>query len=87
MAKDRSLVRASDLGAWAYCNRAWWLAQVQGAAHEDPAALARGDVAHQAHGRAVKDAGTLARAGMGLIALALAALGIWGLALMWQLFG
>ena len=44
MAKDRSLVRASDIGAWAFCNRAWWLAKVQHAEHENPAVFVRGDL-------------------------------------------
>jgi hypothetical protein len=84
VAKDRSLVRASDLGSWAYCNRAWWLAQVKGAAHEDPALLERGDAAHHAHGRMALNAGRLALIG---VALGLAGLAILALSLMWQLMG
>ena len=84
MAKDRSLVRASDLGSWAYCHRAWWLAQVQGAAHEDPDVLAQGDAAHHAHGRMVENAGKLAMIGIGL---ALAGVAILALTLMWRLIG
>lgn len=84
MAKDRSLVRASDLGSWTYCNRAWWLAQVQGAAHQDPEALAQGTAAHRAHGQSVGASALLVLAGaaLGLIGLAILAL-----ALLWQLFG
>lgn len=84
MAKDRSLVRASDLGSWSYCNRAWWLAQVQGAAHEDPDRLAQGDAAHRAHGHAVETSRQL-----GLAGAVLALIGLLGLALalLWQLFG
>lgn len=73
MAKDRSLVRASDIGAWAFCNRAWWLANVQQAEHENPAALQRGDEAHAAHGRAVTRAGRFQRVGLWLL---LAGLGL-----------
>jgi hypothetical protein len=53
MAKDRSLVRASDIGAWAYCHRAWFLAQVKGIAHQQPEVLAGGSAAHHRHGRQV----------------------------------
>ncbi len=67
MAKDRSLVRASDIGAWAFCNRAWWLAQVQHAEHENPAALSRGDEAHAAHGLAVTQAGQMQKIGLWLL--------------------
>jgi len=84
MAKDRSLVRASDLGSWSYCNRAWWLAQVQGAEHENPDGLAQGDAAHRAHGHTVGMS-----AWLGLAGAALALIGLLGLALalLWQLFG
>lgn len=68
--KDRSLVRAADLSAWAYCNRAWWLANVQGAPHRHPQQLERGSAAHRAHGTGVRRATLLQRAGLGLIALA-----------------
>lgn len=67
MAKDRSLVRASDIGAWAFCNRAWWLANVQQAEHENPAALSRGDEAHAAHGQIVTRSSRLQRAGLWLL--------------------
>lgn len=82
MAKDRSLVRASDIGAWAFCNRAWWLANVQQAEHENPAVLQRGDAVHAAHGQAVTRAGRLQRVGLWLLlagvglALLLAALSL-----------
>ena len=42
MAKDRSLVRASYIGAWTFCNRAWWLSVVKDAAHANPDVLTRG---------------------------------------------
>jgi hypothetical protein len=71
MAKDRSLVRASDIGAWAFCNRAWWLAHVQHAEHENPAALSRGDDAHAAHGQAVIMASWQQRFGLLLLAAGL----------------
>lgn len=70
MAKDRTLVRASDLSAWAYCHRAWWLAHVKGAAHQHPQQLERGAAAHRAHGAAVRRAALMQRAGVALVALA-----------------
>jgi hypothetical protein len=53
MGKDRSLVRASDIGAWTYCHRAWWLAQVKQVAHQQPEVLVAGAAAHRRHGRQV----------------------------------
>ena len=72
MAKDRSLVRASDIGMWAFCQRAWWLAQVKEVAHQDPARLQQGSQAHADHGARVPPGTVLQRAG--LIILAVAAL-------------
>lgn len=69
MAKERSLVRASDIGAWVFCHRAWWLAQVKGVPHRRPEQLARGNEMHTDHGRQVAQAGWLGRAGWLLIAL------------------
>jgi CRISPR/Cas system-associated exonuclease Cas4 (RecB family) len=68
MAKDRSLVRASDLGAWTYCNRAWWLREVKGAEHSSPDVLDRGSAAHQVHGKQVRVAERLSTAGLILVA-------------------
>jgi hypothetical protein len=67
MARDRSLVRASDIGAWAYCRRAWYLAQVRGVAHSRPEVLQRGTQAHTQHGRQVRHAGQMQRAGLWLL--------------------
>jgi hypothetical protein len=71
MREDRSLVRASDIGLWAQCHRAWWLAKVKDAPHRNPALLTAGVTAHAAHGAQVQRAAWLRRWGMVLIALAL----------------
>lgn len=67
MPKDRSLVRASDIGTWAFCNRAWWLANVQKAPHERPQMLDWGDQSHAAHGRLVTRSGQLQKVGLSLL--------------------
>jgi len=85
MAKDRSLVRASDIGAWAFCNRAWWLANIQHAEHENPAALSRGDKAHAAHGQSVTQADRLQRMGLWLLAAGAILAGL--LLVVWLLAG
>lgn len=66
MSEDRSLVRASDIGLWAYCHRAWWLAKVKGAPHRNPAVLEAGRAAHAGHGSQVVRARTLQRVGLAL---------------------
>ncbi len=46
-------LRASDVGRYAYCARAWWLERVAGAAPDNRAARVRGEQRHHAHGRLV----------------------------------
>lgn len=74
MSKDRPLVRASDIGLWAYCHRAWWLAQVKGAAHENPQILSRGADAHTVHGARALRAQQIQRIGLWLLLIAVAVL-------------
>jgi hypothetical protein len=71
MANDRSLVRASDVGLWVMCQRAWWLARVQGVPHQQPTRLAWGQSAHDAHSRQVQRARQLHRLGWLLLILSL----------------
>ncbi|MCB0046803.1 MAG: hypothetical protein KDD92_15370 [Caldilineaceae bacterium] len=71
MAKDRSLVRAGDLGAWQFCHRSWWLANVEKIPHERPEVFDRGNAAHAAHGRSVRRMGDLRTAAFILIGCAL----------------
>ncbi len=69
--KSRSLVRASEIGLWAYCHRAWWLAHVQGAAHQNPQWLERGAKQHILHGERMLWAQRAQRIGLWLFAVAL----------------
>ncbi len=47
------VIRASEVGLYVYCTRAWWLGQVEGYRPVDQATLEAGQAAHQAHGQAV----------------------------------
>ncbi len=60
------------MSAWAYCNRAWWLANVKGVAHQEPERLAFGSAMHERHGRSVVRARRLQQ--LALLGFALAAL-------------
>ena len=57
------VIRASEIGRYAYCAHAWWLGSVEGlpSAHEPD--MAAGEVAHLRHGQGV-------RASLGLCRLA-----------------
>lgn len=73
---DRPLVRASDIGLSTFCRRAWWLARVRGAPHQRPALLAKGTLAHAAHGQRIQRAQWQMRFGWYLLALGLLSAGL-----------
>jgi hypothetical protein len=84
MARDRSLVRASDIGAWAFCQRSWWLSRVKGVKHRDPAVLRRGNMSHARHGQQVVWATRAQQVGAVLILIGLIAIAA---GLLWLLAG
>ena len=49
-------IRASDIGTYLYCRRAWWY-RIHGQESSNQAELAAGTELHRAHGRAVFTAG------------------------------
>jgi CRISPR/Cas system-associated exonuclease Cas4 (RecB family) len=53
--KRKPFIRASDIGSYVYCRRAWWLRRVGGFEPEDlEGRLQRGTLAHNKHGRKVR---------------------------------
>jgi CRISPR/Cas system-associated exonuclease Cas4 (RecB family) len=66
-------VRASELGEFSYCERAWWLRRVCGHRPNERGRtrLARGRRAHVHHAQAVARGGADRRLGWMLVALAL----------------
>lgn len=73
---ERPLVRASDIGLWGFCHRAWWLARVRGVEHQRPAVLAKGIAAHQTHGYSVLRAQRQMSLGWGLLAVGMIVAGL-----------
>ncbi len=51
-------IRASEIGSYLYCARAWWYQQ-KGVASANQAEMASGTGIHQQHGRQVMAAGLL----------------------------
>lgn len=64
-------IRASEVGEYEYCARAWWMARVLGLARENPEQLAAGTARHARHGRRLALAGALRWAGLVLVLTAL----------------
>ena len=50
---DRRWIRASDLGEYLYCQRAWWY-RLQGAQSANTSELALGARQHARHGRGLR---------------------------------
>ena len=73
MAKSTSqVIRASELGQYAYCARAWWLGRVLGYRPANLERLAAGEAAHVQHGRKLISSRRLQR--WAYVSLALAVL-------------
>ena len=64
------IIRASEIGEYAYCARAWWLRRVQGVSTRNVASLQGGQHAHDRHGRAVAAYQTQRRLALLMAALA-----------------
>jgi CRISPR/Cas system-associated exonuclease Cas4 (RecB family) len=72
-------VRASEIGEYAYCSRAWWYRHVKRVpppGDGNSERLARGVEAHRRHGRGVAGASMLGRLGIALAVMGLLALGV-----------
>ena len=63
-------IRASEIGQYVFCPRAWWLSRVDGVVPSIQAPLRRGTRMHNRHGRQVFGAAFLNVAGWIILALA-----------------
>ncbi len=68
---SRDVIRASDVGEYVYCHRAWWLGRIQGVPNANRAALDAGTQRHRAHGRRVWRASLLQYVAIVLAVIAL----------------
>ena len=69
--KDDRIIRASELGQYAFCAQAWWLGSVEGVPSANVREMDAGTSAHEHHGRTVQLSIWLGRAGMVCLALGL----------------
>lgn len=72
----RDVIRASEVGRYTFCARAWWLGSVEGQPSTLREEMAAGEAAHRRHGRRVRASVTLRRTAYLLLALALLTAGI-----------
>ncbi|NLG27224.1 MAG: hypothetical protein GX557_04900 [Chloroflexi bacterium] len=78
--RGQPVLRASEVGRYAYCARAWWLQRVRGVEPRNAEARQRGAERHSAHGRGVQRASRMAAWALVLALIAVALLGAWALA-------
>ncbi len=64
-------IRASEVGEYVYCARAWWLRRVAGEEPEGRERREAGTALHAAHGRAVTLSGWAMRLGALLLVIGL----------------
>ena len=64
------IIRASDIGTYLYCRRAWWY-EKQGVQSANQAELAAGTELHVRHGRQVLASGITRTVGLILLMIAL----------------
>mgnify|MGYP006292865339 FL=1 len=66
-----TIIRASEVGQYAYCAHAWWLARVENVPSAHLEAMDAGKETHRRHGRGVRLSLTLRRFGIALLIAAL----------------
>jgi len=69
-------IRASEIGTYLFCQRAWWY-QLRGESSQNLAEMAAGSELHYRHGRAALGAGCLRAVAYALILLALVLLAVY----------
>jgi hypothetical protein len=77
LSREDDIIRASEIGHYAFCARAWWYSRVKGYEPENVAELELGIDEHRHHGRRVQGYHRLRRIGWGLVLLAGLALLVW----------
>jgi hypothetical protein len=70
MTSTRRVIRASEIGEYIYCHRAWWLRHLRGHRSANVREMAEGSSVHAGHGRTVWLGRALQAAAILLLALA-----------------
>jgi len=67
---ENRIIRASEIGQYAYCAQAWWLGSIEGLPSTHSRQMTAGDAAHRRHGQTVRSSLWLARLAYALLLLA-----------------
>ena len=71
------IIRASEIGRYAYCARAWWLGSVRGLPSDHRREMALGEDVHLRHGQGVRASIALSRLAYGVLLLAVVVGVVW----------
>ncbi|HSH04532.1 MAG TPA: hypothetical protein VLL52_18625 [Anaerolineae bacterium] len=71
------LIRASEIGEYVYCHRAWWLKRFEGRQSSYVRELRAGQEYHEAHGALVRRSQRTRQIAIGLFMVAIIILGLW----------
>lgn len=63
------IIRASEIGQYEFCAKAWWLGSIDGVPPSNIRELQAGTAAHEQHGRQVQRASQLQIAAFALVGL------------------
>lgn len=63
------IIRASEIGQYDFCAKAWWLGSIEGVQPSNIHELQAGTAAHEQHGRQVRRASQMQMVAMGLVVL------------------
>ncbi len=71
MPDDDRIVRASELGQYSFCSKAWWLGSVEGVPSANVREMDLGTSSHERHGRTVQLSVWLQGAGIACLIVSL----------------
>jgi CRISPR/Cas system-associated exonuclease Cas4 (RecB family) len=71
------VLTASEIGAYLYCSRSWWLDKVGGFQPANVEQMELGEVVHEEHGQAVQRASRMNRTAIALVAGAALLMLVW----------
>jgi hypothetical protein len=75
-------IRASEIGEYLYCRRAWWLGRVLGRENANRAEMQAGIERHAAHGAKLKRADRMEKLSALFVLIALGGIGVLALRLL-----